>query len=208
MDYIHALVRLATATVDQWGYPAIFVLMLLESACIPVPSEAIMVFAGFMVHQGRLDMLPAVLAGAVGNLAGSWLAYGAGYYGGRPLILRYGKYLLVHPKKVDAADRFFDCYGNGTGFFARLLPVIRTFISLPAGISRMGFTRFTGYTFAGCVPWSWLLAYVGLLVGANWEKALRRLDLVTYGLLAVVVVGLTAWWLIARRRAAEPAEGD
>lgn len=198
---LEGLVSFATSNVAQWGYAAIFFLMLLESACIPIPSEAIMVYAGFEVATGRLDMLLAVLAGAAGNLVGSLVAYYVGRWGGRPFVLKYGKYILLHPKKVEMADHFFERYGQRAVFLSRLLPVIRTFISLPAGVAQMDVGKFSLYTFAGSVPWSWMLAYVGFLVGANWKWALHQLDKLNYVILAAVIIAVGAYaWRHARRR--------
>jgi membrane protein DedA with SNARE-associated domain len=176
------------------GYLGVTVLMVLESACIPIPSEIIMPFSGFLVWQGRFALTQVVLWGALGNLSGSIIAYLVGYYGGRPLVERYGKYIFVSKNDLALADRWFSKYGQSTVFFSRLLPIIRTFISLPAGIARMNFKRFCFYTFFGALPWSYLLAYAGLKMGENWENLkiyFHKFDLVI-GIL--IILGII-WWI-------------
>jgi membrane protein DedA with SNARE-associated domain len=166
-----------TGEIARYGYLAIFVLMLLESACIPIPSEVTMLFGGalvtapFLAPEQQLEFWLVVLAGTLGNLVGSWLAYWAGYSGGRPLIDRWGRYLLIRPHEVDRAHAWFERRGQAAVFFGRLLPVIRTFISLPAGVVRMGFWRFTVYTVLGCLPWVAALAWIGAILGERWERA-------------------------------------
>jgi membrane protein DedA with SNARE-associated domain len=152
------------------GYLGITVLMLLESACLPIPSEIIMPFSGYLVTTGRFSLLLIIIFGAVGNLVGSIIAYGAGSYGGRPFIEKYGRYVFLRKDDLDKAQRFFEKYGNVSIFFSRLLPVIRTFISLPAGIARMRFGKFCFYTFIGSLFWSAILSYIGLFLGKNWES--------------------------------------
>ena len=166
-----------TGEIARYGYLAIFVLMLLESACIPIPSEVTMLFGGalvtapFLAPEQQLEFWLVVLAGTLGNLVGSWLAYWAGYSGGRPLIDRWGRYLLIRPHEVDRAHAWFERHGQAAVFFGRLLPVIRTFISLPAGVVRMRFWRFTVYTVLGCLPWVIALTWIGALLGERWDRA-------------------------------------
>ncbi len=192
-----------------YGIFAVFFLMTLESACIPIPSEVIMLYAGAMVAHGNMTLLEVTAAGALGNLAGSWLAYWAGAYGGRPLLEKYGRYILVTKKKLDMADRWWQRYGDVTVFFSRMLPIIRTFISLPAGISRMRFGRFTLYTLLGSIPWSLMLAWLGVKFAENYEEVIRpKLSIITYSvaaLLAVAAVYLVWRW---RRRAGTAAGTD
>jgi len=152
------------------GYWGIILAMSIESACIPLPSEIIMPFSGFLVSTGRFSLLGVSLAGAFGCLVGSTVAYWVGIWGGRPFLSKYGKYILISHKDMDRADRWFDKYGDWAIFFSRLLPVIRTFISLPAGIARMNFVKFAIYTFLGSLPWCFALAYVGKILGENWGK--------------------------------------
>ncbi|HZD80156.1 MAG TPA: DedA family protein, partial [Actinomycetota bacterium] len=151
---------LVTQEIARYGYLAIFLLMVLESACIPIPSEVTMLFGGalasaaFVASGGQLNLVAVGLFGALGNLVGSWLAYGIGYAGGRPLVDRWGRYLLLRPHEIDRAHRWFERYGQGAVLLGRLLPVVRTFISLPAGVARMNVWRFSFYTLLGCLPWT------------------------------------------------------
>ena len=191
------LVNFATDLIGSIGYAGIFVLMTLESACIPIPSEATMLFAGFKVSDGDLTMFGVVAAGVLGNLVGSWIAYAAGYYG-RVELLERNRLIHVNPKHLATADRWFENYGPATVFFSRMLPIIRTFISLPAGIARMPFWRFTAYTVAGCIPWVLLLALIGNAVGDNWEDWKHKLEYVDYAVAAAIVV-LIVYWLLRRR---------
>lgn len=186
-----------TDTIGAYGYLAIFVLMMLESALIPIPSEVTMVFGGFLVARGELDFVAVGMIGAVANVVGSWLAYYLGRVGGRPLAERWGRYIFLRKKELDRADQWFEERGELTVFVTRLLPVIRTFISFPAGVSRMPFWRFTIYTFLGCVPWSFALAWAGVLLGDNWEVFLRHSRPVVIGV-GVATAALIGWWLWRR----------
>ena len=150
------------------GYAGIFLLMTLESACIPIPSEITLPFSGFAIQQGNLNFWLVVLAGTFGCLAGSIISYYVGYYGGRPILERYGKYILIQRHELDRADLWFAKYGNKAVFFSRLLPIVRTFISLPAGIARLEIKRFIVYSFLGSVPWCIALTYAGIILGNNW----------------------------------------
>ena len=190
-------------TVADHGLVAVFVLMLLESACIPIPSEVTMLFGGaltataFAGAGGELDFWAVVMAGTLGNLIGSWVAYWAGVWGGRPLVDRFGRYLLILPHEVDRAHEWFDRRGEAAVFVSRLLPVVRTFISLPAGVAQMRFWRFTVYTFAGCLPWCLMLTWLGRAFGDRWEAVRHALEPVSWGI-AAVLVALGVWY-VARR---------
>lgn len=194
------LEHLIVDTIGTYGYFAIFVLMMLESALIPIPSEVTMVFGGFLVARGDLDFVAVGLIGAVANVVGSWLAYYVGRVGGRPLAERWGRYLFLRQKELDRADLWFAERGELTVFVTRLLPVIRTFISFPAGVARMPFWRFTIYTFLGCLPWSFALAWAGVLLGENWEVFLRHSRPVVIGV-GVAMAALIGWWLWRRAAA-------
>ncbi len=193
------IVNVAVDVVEALGLPGIFVLMLLESACIPVPSEATMLFAGFNVSNGEYSLFAAVMAGSVANLVGSWVAYAVGWYGRVDLLEKHGRKLHVKPSHLAMADRWFERHGDATVFFTRMLPIVRTFISLPAGVAKMPFWRFSVLTFLGCVPWVLMLTFIGQQVGANWEAWKDSLHYVDYAVAACIVLGV-AWLLLKRRR--------
>jgi membrane protein DedA with SNARE-associated domain len=188
----------ATNVVGDLGLPGIFLLMAPESACIPIPSEATMLFAGFNVSEGKYSLLAAVAVGSAANLVGSWIAYAVGYYGRIELLEKHGKALHIKPSHLAWADRWFAKYGAPAVFFSRMLPIIRTFISLPAGVARMPFWKFTVLTLAGCVPWIFMLTFIGKQVGANWEDWKDSLHYVDYTVLALIAVGVV--YLVVRWR--------
>ncbi len=158
------------AAIAWGGYGGIAFLMALESACTPLPSEIIMPFGGYIASTGKLELWLVATAGAIGCNLGSAVAYSVGYHGGRPFLARWGHLLLLRPGDVDMAERFFARHGNKAVFFGRLLPLVRTFIALPAGIARMHFWRFHLYTFLGSWPWCFALAYVGYVLGQKWDS--------------------------------------
>lgn len=188
------LTGIATGMIDTLGHWGVFLGMVIESACIPLPSEVIMLFGGFKAEEGVLSFWPVVWAGVFGNLVGSVLTYWIGANGGRQLLTRYGKYVLINEKHIDTADRWFARYGDWAAFFGRNLPVIRTFISLPAGIARMNFWKFTIYTFVGCIPWNLALTWAGFKLGANWAAVEPYIKPFSYGIAAVIVL-LVLWFL-------------
>jgi membrane protein DedA with SNARE-associated domain len=192
------LVDFATNVIDDLGLAGIFILMLLDSACIPTSSEAIMLFAGFNVADGRFTLVQIVVAGVAGNVIGSWIAYGVGYYGRIELIERHGKWLHITPRQLAWADRWFERYGGVTVFFSRMLPVIRTFISLPAGVARMPFWRFTVLSTAGIVPWVLAWAIAGKQVGSDWKTLQDKLHYADYAIVALILAAIV--YLIVRRR--------
>jgi membrane protein DedA with SNARE-associated domain len=194
------LVNAAVDVVDAMGLPGVFLLMLLESACIPVPSEATMLFAGFNVSNGEYSLFAAVAVGSLANLVGSWVAYGVGYYGRVDILEKHGKKLHIKKSHLEWADRWFERHGDATVFFTRMLPIIRTFISLPAGVARMPFWRFSALTLAGCVPWVLMLTFIGKQAGDNWEKWKDNLHYVDYAVAAAIVLGAAYLLLRARRR--------
>src|ERR1044072_394595 len=185
------------AVISKMGYMGIVLLMAIESACIPLPSEIIMPFSGYLVSRGELNLWWVGIAGSVGCVLGSLVAYWVGMYGGRPFIEKYGKYILLSRHDLDIADRWFAKYGEVIVFVSRLLPAIRTFIAFPAGVARMNLTRFVIYTFAGSLPWCLGLAYVGAVVGGQWDKNdtlkswFHRFDFVI-GIIGVLFV---VWWV-------------
>ncbi len=204
---VEALLVFTTAVIGTMGYGGVMLLMAIESACIPLPSEIIMPLAGYLVYEGRFTLHGAALAGAVGCVLGSIPAYYLGQYGGRPLIERYGRYVLISHRDLDLADRLFKRFGQWVVFAGRLLPVIRTFIAFPAGVSRMPMGKFIVYTLLGSYPWCLLLAWAGAKLGDAWHtdprfKALyHRFELVIFvaGALAV------AWFVWHKVREARRA---
>lgn len=202
-----ALASILTGLIAATGYAGVALLMALESACIPLPSEVIMPFAGSLVPSGRFSLLAVATAGALGCSVGSTLAYWVGRKGGRPAVERWGRALLLSPGDLDWSERFFTRWGSAAVFVSRILPVVRTFISLPAGIARMPLVPFQIYTFAGSWLWCFALAYVGALLGEAWDKdptlkaAFHRFDI------AIVIVGVAAvgWFVWHRVRGARSA---
>jgi membrane protein DedA with SNARE-associated domain len=160
---------LIIATIGALGYGGIVLMMAIESACIPLPSEVIMPFSGYLVAAGQMNLQVVAIAGAVGCLLGSYLAYYAGANGGRRLLERYGRWVLIAPHELEIADRFFDRWGAPAVFFSRLLPVVRTFIAFPAGVARMRLLPFTAYTLVGSYIWCLALAYAGMKLGQHWD---------------------------------------
>jgi membrane protein DedA with SNARE-associated domain len=199
------LADFATNVVGDLGLPGIFLLMVPESACIPIPSEATMLFAGFNVSEGKYSLFAAVAVGSIANLVGSWIAYGVGYYGRLELLDRY-KVFHVKPEHLALTERWFDRWGSWAVFFSRMLPIVRTFISLPAGVARMPFWRFSILTLAGCVPWILMLTLVGKAARDNWDQWKDRLHYVDYGVAALIVAGAAylgmRWWRGRRARTA------
>jgi membrane protein DedA with SNARE-associated domain len=215
-----ALTDLVTEQIARYGYLAIFLLMLLGSACIPIPSEVVMLFGGAIASAGfaeevlsgpehHVGLVAVMVVGVIGSLIGSWLAYWAGAVGGRPLIDRWGRYLLLRPHEVDRAHDWFERHGQGAVFFARLIPLVRAFISLPAGVARMNFSRFTVYTLLGIVPWTVGLALAGYALGENW-KVVERVALPLSIVVGIVTLAALGRWIVRRRRAlrAEAAPAD
>ena len=196
------IVQFAVDVVDKLGLPGIFALMVAESACIPIPSEATMLFAGFNVSKGEYSLVAVVAVGTAANLVGSWLAYAVGYFGRVDVLERYGPKLHIKPSHLQWADRWFERYGAATVFFTRMLPIIRTFISLPAGVARMPFWRFTLLTTLGCIPWIFMLTFVGKQAGSKWEDWKDHLHYVDYAVAALIVLGIAYLIVRGRRRAA------
>jgi membrane protein DedA with SNARE-associated domain len=196
-DITGPIVDFATTQVGEYGLIAVFVLMILESACIPVPSEAIMLYGGFLVATGEQELIPVIAAGVLGNVIGSWIAYWVGLKKGREWALRF-HWLHITEKRLDTADRWFARWGSWAVLVSRCLPIVRTFISLPAGVARMPFWRFTWLTFLGCVPWVTMLTLLGRAAGDDWERLQQQLHYVDYALVLAAIAGL-GWWLLRRR---------
>jgi len=206
---VEPIVSLMEDWVVEYGYLAIFLLMLAESACIPFPSEVTMLVGGWYAASGDLNFFWVGTSGVLGNLVGSWAAYWVGRTTGRRLLDRFGKYIFIRAHDIDRAEVWWEKYGEAATFFSRLLPVIRTFISLPAGIARMPFGKFTIYTFLGVIPWTFALAWIGVVVQENWEEVLNYFDVPTLIIAALLVVGAGFWYLRRRRhRKAAAASSD
>lgn len=187
------IASIITGIIVTLSYPGIFLLMALESACIPIPSEIIMPFAGFLAFSGKFNFWLIVIVGVLGNLVGSLLAYWVGKEG-RGFVEKYGKYILISNHDLKRADRWFLKYGESTVFFSRLLPVIRTFISLPAGLAKMDWKKFSLYTTLGSLPWSIALTYLGFKLGERWEILgfyFHKFDL----LIGIILVGGIIWYI-------------
>ena len=190
------IVELAVDVVDAMGLPGIFLLMVAESACIPIPSESTLLFAGFNVERGEYSLAAVVAVGTVANVVGSWIAYAVGYYGRIDILEKHGSKLHIKPSHLKWADDWFARYGSATVFFSRMLPIVRTFISFPAGVARMPIGRFILFSTLGALPWSILLVWAGEQLGANWVEIrhmLQPYDLLIAGV-GVVLVAAFIWW--------------
>lgn len=188
------LSRFIIEVISAAGYPGVVLLMAIESACIPLPSEVIMPFSGYLVFTGRFNLWWVAAAGALGCNVGSAVAYFVGYYGGRPLVEKYGHYVWLSKHELELVDRWCVKYGQAAIFFSRLLPVVRTFIALPAGVMRLEFWRFNLWTFLGSFPWCLGLAYVGMKMGEHWPELrvyFHQFDIV----IGVVIVAGAAWFV-------------
>jgi membrane protein DedA with SNARE-associated domain len=202
---VETLINTMEHWITDYGYWAIFLLMLAESACIPFPSEVTMLVGGWYAADGTLDFFWVGVAGVLGNLVGSWIAYAVGRKTGRALLDRYGKYVLIRSHDIDRAEVWWEKYGDAATFFSRLLPVLRTFISLPAGIARMPFGKFTIYTFLGVIPWTYALTWLGVVVEDNWETVLNYFDIPTL-VIGVVLVSIAGVWYLRKRKAKKAQE--
>ncbi len=206
-----SLVNETSHFVREAGLPGIFMLMALSSACIPIPSEVVMLFAGFAVADPsqsgsthHMTMTGIVLAGLLGTMAGSWVAYGVGRGGRLELLERHGAKLHMGPAQIERADRFFQRYGELTVLFGRVIPLVRAFISLPAGIAKMPLGRFTLFSLIGALPWVLALAFAGHALGGDWTSVRKAFEYIDYAVLALVVMGIV--YAIARRRSRGPAQ--
>ena len=180
--------------IDSWGYFAVALLMGMENACIPVPSELILGFAGYLVYAGRMTFWGALWAGMIGGMLGSVFAYLVGSYGGRTFVDRYGHYFLIKKSHVDKAQEWFDRYGIKAVFFSRMLPVIRTFISLPAGFAHVNMSKFLVFTFLGSLPWTALILWAGMLLGENWKTLMKIGHEASIGFIVICIVGGAYWY--------------
>ena len=199
IEILNPLVQFITSIIAALGYGGIFLLMIFESALIPIPSEIIMPFSGFLVSNGTFDPVSVVLAGTFGNLVGSILTYFLGIKVGRAFILKYGKYILFKKSHLEFTEELFQKYGDKISFFCRLLPAIRTYISLPCGVGKTNFVKFSIYTFLGSLVWNTMLTYVGIIFGHNWkniDKYAIYLDIVSACVISVFII----WFFIKIRK--------
>jgi membrane protein DedA with SNARE-associated domain len=206
---ISALASWIVEIISAAGYLGVVLLMAIESACIPLPSEVIMPFAGYLVSTNQFSLIGAATAGALGCNLGSTIAYYVAAWGGRPVLERWGRYILISHAELERTDRFFERYGSATVFFGRLLPVVRTFIAFPAGLARMPMLKFQIYTFVGSWPWCFALAYIGYLLGARWDSdpTFRKLFHQFDAVVAVILVAGLAWFVWSRwRESRRPAQ--
>ena len=192
------LVQFAVDVIDKMGLVGVFLLMVGESACLPIPSEGTMLFAGFNVANGEYSLFVVTAVGVAANVVGSWIAYAVGYFGRVDLIEKHGRKVLIKQHHLETADRWFQRHGDATVFFSRMLPIVRTFISLPAGVAKMPFLRFTVFTTLGCIPWVFMIAFIGKEAGDRWEEWKEHLHYIDYVVLAAIVI--CAVWLFVRYR--------
>ncbi len=192
--------------ISHFGYPGIFLLMALESALIPIPSEIIMPFSGFLVSEGKFTLWMVVFSGAFGNLVGSWIAYSIGYFGQKALIeklvAKFGKFILLTKDDYEQSLKLFAKYGQWAAAIARVLPAVRTFISLPAGIAKLSFWKFSALTFLGSLFWSYFLAYLGVILGENWQVIrpyFRKFDIIIV-LITLIIVGFYIYYKLFKNR--------
>lgn len=203
-DITGPIVELCVNVIESAGLAGVFLLMAAGSACIPIPSEAVMLFAGFNVSSGSQTLIGVTLAGLAGNMAGSWLTYAIGYYG-RIDLLEKNRLIHFSPSRLARVDGWFKRHGDATVFFTRMVPLVRAFVSLPAGLAKMPFWRFTWLTALGSLPWVLAFALIGRAVGENWQQWRHHLQYLDYLVLAVVVV-LVVYALVKRRRGGGPGE--
>ncbi len=205
MDIITWAIVIIKDLIAAGGLAGIFFLMTLESMLLPVPSEIVMTFGGWLAYDGRLGLIGIILAGTFGCLAGSLIAYYIGYYGGRGLVHRYGRTLHVDEKTIDGAESWFKKHGDLAIFGSRLLPVVRTFISLPAGLAKMNLTRFCIETFVGSLIWCAILGYAGYLLGANWEAIDKLMGPITI-IVVIVTVAVLVWYFMFYKKSKARSE--
>ncbi len=191
------MLQLASSIVNliaSMGYTGLFWLIAGESALLPIPSEIVLPFAGYLAYLGKLNFWAVVVATTIGQLFGSMVAYAIGKYGGRPFVLNYGKYFFLNHKHFEHSERWFNQHGEFVIFFSRLLPVVRTVISLPAGIARMNFSKFVLYSLLGIIPWTLFLVYIGFRLGAGWQSIIGAFDKFQYVVIAGIVIFIV-WWI-------------
>ncbi|QWV94049.1 DedA family protein [Geomonas oryzisoli] len=203
---MHAAVQWLVETIGAMGYPGIFLLMALESSVFPIPSELVMPPAGYLAQQGQMSMVVAIVCGTVGSLIGAYANYFAAHYLGRPLILKYGKYVFITEEKFAKVERFFKDHGEISTFIGRLLPVVRHLISLPAGLAGMNHIKFSLYTLLGAGIWVTVLTFIGYFIGSNQELIMRYSHQALIGVVIASVVIIAVYVRLQRGKSADPAE--
>jgi membrane protein DedA with SNARE-associated domain len=196
MSILGTVIIWITEFIEMIGYPGIFVLMMLESAGIPIPSEAVVTFAGFLASQGKMDFWLVVIYSSISNLVGSIIFYYIGYYLGRPFIENYGRYIWLDRRHLELAEEWFSKYGNIAVFIGRVMPAVRTYISFPAGLAKMPLLPFTILTIIGAFIWNFMLAYIGVILGENWYIIVDYLDII--GIIAIIIVILLVYKYIRK----------
>jgi membrane protein DedA with SNARE-associated domain len=207
LEIISNLTNFIIQTISNSGYAGIFFLMVAESALIPIPSEVIMPFSGYLVSTGKFNAIAVIMAGSIGNLAGSLIAYFVGIYLGRGFVLKYGKYVLLKKSHLEIAESYFKKYGNRATFISRLLPAIRTYISLPAGVAKMNVKKFATYTLIGSIIWNTALTYIGITLGQEWNSIRKYSSYFDAIVVIVVIIGIILYWR-SRRKSTESSTTD
>lgn len=203
LEIVNSIINFITSTISGSGYVGIFFLMVAESALIPIPSEVIMPFSGFLVSTGEFNAIYVVIAGSLGNLAGSLIAYYIGSRLGREIIIRYGKYVLLRNSHLELTETYFKKYGDGSTFIGRMLPAVRTYISLPAGLAKMNLKKFVVYTLTGSIIWNSALTYIGIILGHKWKSILQYSDYLDAAVIIGVII-IIALFVRSRRKRVEP----
>ena len=188
------------AFIDQFGYLAVIILMAMENACIPIPSELILGFAGYLIFAERMTFTGAIIAGMIGGMLGSIFAYLVGSSKGREFVDKYGKYFFIKKSHVDLAQRWFDKYGIKAVFFSRMLPVVRTFISLPAGFAHVNLKQFLFYTFIGSLPWTALILFAGMKLGESWKYLLKLGHEASIAFVTIFLIIIFIWYIKRKKR--------
>ncbi|HJT09640.1 MAG TPA: DedA family protein [Candidatus Nitrosotalea sp.] len=201
LEILSSLTNFIIQTISNSGYLGVFLLMVAESALIPIPSEVIMPFSGYLVSTGKFSIIPVIIAGSVGNLVGSLIAYAVGMYLGRGFVLKYGKYVLLKKSHLEISESYFKKYGDVSTFISRLLPAIRTYVSLPAGVAKMNLKRFVAFTFIGSVIWNTTLTFIGLKLGQQWESIRKYSNYFDVLVIAIVIIAIIVY--LKKRRVSD-----
>lgn len=198
-EIISNLTNFIIQTISNSGYVGIFFLMVAESALVPIPSEVIMPFSGYLVSTGKFNVILVIIAGSIGNLAGSLIAYFVGTYLGRGFVLKYGRYVLLKKSHLELAESYFKRYGDRSTFISRLLPAVRTYVSLPAGVAKMNLKKFVVYTFVGSIIWNSALTYIGITLGEEWNSIRKYSTYFDAMVVIAVIVAIILYWRSRRK---------